>query len=250
MDKEKINKETEKLREEINFQKLDRISKLSNNFSVIILLILFSLFVYGAIKFNNLSKDIKTLETRKQAETIKLQSLQFENTSLENKKSQLEKELMATYGLSIDSILSLSTNDVLEKSLTANAAIKLIINNYKPNPNVTVSYYDKTIDEKRVALELQALGYQFIRKSPSDYMKKNATNSIWFGSNVPIQDVKIVAFALIRAGVPIKGIRPYRSGIENPEYKKNIIEVGASVDLNNKLPLSIDTIKNATEFER
>jgi hypothetical protein len=250
MDKDRINIETEKLRGDINSHKLDRISKWSNNFSAIILVILFSLFVYGSIKFNNLTKDINSLEKIKQVETIKLQSLKFENTSLENKKRQLEEELMTRYGLSIDSIMSLSTNEVLEKSLSANAAIKLIISNYNPNGNVIVSYYDRTIDEKRVALELQALGYQFVKKSSSDYMKKNATNSIWFGSMVPIQDVKIVAFALIRAGVPLKGIRPYPSSKENPGYKRNIIEVGASIDLKDKPLLSVDYIKNAKDFKR
>lgn len=250
MDNEQIKAETEKLRAEIDVQKLDRVSKLSNNISIGILVALFTLFTYGSIRFNSLTKDIKELEQRKQAEKIQIESLEFEKTSLENKKIELEKELMTTYGLSIDSIRTLSTNDLLEKSLSANDAIKLLIRNYKPNGNVTVYYYDRTIDDKRVAVELEALGYQFKIKPASEHMRDNASNAIWFGSGVPIQDVKIVAFALIRAGIPIKGIRPYPSSSTNPAHKRNIIEVGGSIDLNDKQVLSIEAIKNAQEFRR
>jgi len=33
-----------------------------------------------------------------------------------------------------------------------------------------------------------------------------STNAIWFGNDVPIEDVKLVAYTLIRAGVEIKAI--------------------------------------------
>lgn len=81
-------------------------------------------------------------------------------------------------------------------------------------------------------------------------MDMKQTNAIWFGANVPIEDIKIVALSLLRAGIPIKGIRPFRTSASNPGFKMNIIEVGASVDLENKDLLTVDQVKNATEFIR
>lgn len=250
MDEEKLNQEIEKLRESFNAQKINRIARYSNATSLVILVVLFALFTYGAIRFNSLIKDIEILEGKKQVETLKYASLQFENSTLEKKKSQLEKELMITYGLSIDSILSLSTTKVLEISLLANDAIKGMLKYYKPNDKVAIYYYNKTIDEKRVALELSALGYKFMQRPASEYMSKEGTDAIWFGAGISIDDIKIIALALIRAGVPIKGIRPFKSSSANPGFKRNIIEVGASIDLKEKPLLTVEQIKNAKEFIR
>lgn len=250
MNEQKINKEIEQLRYEINIKKIDRISRVSKFVSLLIIPILFVLFTYGAIRLNKLYKEIETIEAKKQVEQLKLKSIKFENQSLEIKKVQLETELMATYGLSIDSITSLSTSKVLEISISANDEIKNIVNTYSPNKNVTIRYYNKTIDEKRIVIELEALGYNFQNRSPSGYMSKKETNAIWFGAGVPIEDTKIVALSLIRAGISIKGIRPFRNSTSNPNYKRNVIEVGASVDLVDKPILTVDYVGKTKGFNR
>jgi len=250
MDEQKVNKEIEHLRNDINIQKLDRISRGSRLVSLIVIPVLFVLFTYGAISLNGLYQEIENIKVIKHVEQLKYETLKFENYVLEEKKYQLETELMSTYGLSIDSITSLSTKEVLEISLSANDAIKSIVRSYSPKNNVTVRYYKKTIDEKRVAVELEALGYKFVERSPSEYMSKKKTNAIWFGSGVQIEDTKIIALSLIRAGIPIKGIRPYRNSLTNPDYKRNIIEVGASTDLEDKPLLTVVNVKNAVGFRR
>lgn len=250
MDEEALNKEIEQLRADLNLHKIDRISKYSRIGGLSILVILFAFFVYGSIRLNKLYKDVDLIESKKQAESLKYKTLLFENNALEAKKQQLEKELMTTYGLSVENVKSISGNQVLEKSISANDAIKALLQQFTPGQNVTVRYYSKTIDEKRVVVELQALGYRYEEKSAAEYMSKRATNAMWFGSGVGINDVKITALALIRAGVPIKGIRPFKNNASNPEYKKNIIEVGASVDLDNKPLLTVQDIMNAKAFTR
>lgn len=250
MDEQKVTKEYDQLKKDVNIAKIDRISKISKFVSLIIIPVLFFLFTYGAIRLNNLYKEIDSLEKKKQTEQLKIETLKFEKQTLEKKKIQLETELMTTYGLSIDSITSLSSSQILEISISANDAIKDIIKKYTPNQNVIVRYYKKTIDEKRIVIELEALGYGFQEKSPSGYMSMKETNAIWFGANVPIEDTKIVALSLLRAGIPIKGIRPFRNSASNPEYKKNIIEIGASVDLENRDVLTVESVKNAKEFNR
>jgi hypothetical protein len=247
---EKEKKQIDYLDNDINIKKINQISKTSNFFSLGILIILFILLTYGIIRFNYLLKEINQLEDTKRSEIIKLEAIKFENKTLEQKKRQLEQELMNTYGLSMDSIKSLSSDKILDRSIAANEAIKLILKNYSPNNNVIISYYNKTIDEKRVAIELSALGYKFAQKQASNHMESKGTNAIWFGSDVPLGDIKIVALALIRAGIPIRGIRPFRNNLTNPSYKNYTIEVGASVDLESKSPLNVKQILSAKVFER
>lgn len=257
MDEHKVTKEYDLLRKEVDIEKIDQVARFSRIISLLIIPVLFILFTYGAIRLNNLYKELNSLEILKQAEQLKIEALKFENSTLEKKKSELEKkkvqlesELMSTYGLSIDSLTSLSSSQILDKSISSNDAIKDLIKTHTPNHDVTIRYYKKTIDEKRIVLELEALGYEFQEKSPSGYMSKRETNAIWFGANVSLNDVKIVALALLRAGIPLKGIRPFRSSVSNPDYKKNIVEVGASADLDIKGVLSVESIKDAKEFNR
>lgn len=242
--------EIDKIKNDVNYQKFYNLSKFSRYASLFITFTLFSVFIYGTLRLNSLYKELSELERLKNAETIKIQSLQFDNRSLETKKEELEKELMTTYGLSIDSIKHLSTTTILEKSLNANKAIKSLLSNFIPNNDITVYYYNKTIDEKRVAVELEALGYTFKVKPASKYMSRKETNAIWFGKGVNINDVKIVALALVRAGIPIKGIRPYEKSILDSNYKKYSIEVGASVDLEIKPLLTVEQIQSSSQFIR
>lgn len=250
MNKKKSNNETDELIKKVNIRAVNKLYRFTNSFSVLMLVVLFILSIYGPIRVNNLTREIKSLEKLKQAEVEKYQSLLSDNKVLEVKKKELEEELMTTYGFTIDSTMSLLKNEGLEKSLSANDAIKFILSRHKPNNNIIIAYYDRTIDEKRVGLELRALGYHFKNKSASEYMSKKKTNAIWFGAEVPIVDIKIVALTLIRAGIPIKGIRPYKNNSTYRNYKKNIIEVGASVDLDTKPQLTVEQVKNAKEFNK
>ena len=250
MDNQKLDKEIEKLRGDIDMARIDRVAKSSRIISIIVLPVVFALFIYGSVRLNTLYKEIRAQEAIKQKNKVENDALQFEIAALEEKKMKLESELMNQYGLSVDSIRTLSSDEILEHAILANDAIKNLVKGYSPGRNVEVQYYNKTIDEKRLVLELEALGYKFLSRPPSQYMSKKQTNALWFGSEVPLKDVKIVALAMIRAGVPLRGIRPYRSSSSNPAYKSNIIEVGASVDLEQKPLLTGDEVKNATDFKR
>jgi hypothetical protein len=250
MNEEQVNIELDKLKQADSYQKFDRIAKFSNLTGVLILILLFILFVYGTIRYNKLGKEIQLLEEKKQNELNKLDSLATEYKALDLKKKDLQKELMNKKGLPSDSIQSASANGLLEKSISADDAIKSIVSNYKPSSNVSIAYYAKTVDEKEVAIELETLGYHFAPKQATVNMGQKATNAIWFGVDVPIDDLKIVALALLRAGVPIKGIRSFKSNARSSNYKRNIIEVGASVDLEALPILTVDQVKNASQFER
>jgi hypothetical protein len=50
------------------------------------------------------------------------------------------------------------------------------------------------------------------------------TNAIWAGDQVPLQDVKLVGLALLRAGVNVVTVRRFHDGTG---HKARLIQVGA-----------------------
>ena len=72
---------------------------------------------------------------------------------------------------------------------------------------------------------------------------------MWFGSPVDVEDVKLVALTLIRAGVQIRAFRPIQDYIVG---KKDLplIQVGADASIVNDPTLTVDAIRAASRFSR
>ncbi|MGB7947259.1 MAG: hypothetical protein WCH75_06225, partial [Candidatus Binatia bacterium] len=86
-------------------------------------------------------------------------------------------------------------------------------------------------------------------RKPAAIVQQIPTNAIWFGSPVDIEDVKLVALTLIRAGVQIRAIRPIQDYLVN---KKDLplIQVGADSSVVNDPPLTVEQIRAASRFTR
>ncbi len=197
-------------------------------------------------KLNELSK------VKEQLSVVNQQVEQKENEfkSLITKKQELEGELMSTFGLPIDSIMQLSNKDIIiNNSIKAHKQIQKLSKSHIPNSNITVRYYVKSIDDEKLLFSLHELGYRYEKRPASSLMENYVSDCIWYGKNVNIEDVKIVALALIRAGIQIRSIRPFEN--PNPNYKANIIDIGASIDVPDDAPaLSINQVLTAKQFNR
>jgi hypothetical protein len=92
--------------------------------------------------------------------------------------------------------------------------------------HITIQYFPKNLDKEVniniVVPSLQEFGFSVQKKEA--IVTWSPTNAIWFGTNVKPDDVKLVAYTLISAGVKIKIINPFRSpkGI-----KASLIQIGA-----------------------
>ena len=113
--------------------------------------------------------------------------------------------------------------------------------------SVVVEYFPKNVDENKVEAALTELG--FTLRKPAAIVQQIPTNAIWFGSPVDIEDVKLVALTLIRAGVQIRAIRPIQDYLVN---KKDLplIQVGADSSVVNDPPLTVEQIQAASRFTR
>lgn len=251
MDAHKVDTEYETLKESLNFEKLEKVAKTSRLISILFIPLLFLLFVYGGYKLNNLRHDISRLEIQKRDSISKSQQIQQDIIELQKQKTIAEADLIRALGYSPAFKEKALNEEAKSTAIAANTAIKTITkSNWNNKKDIEVYYYNKTIDEKKIVVGLEALGYRFKTAPASRYMDKKQTNAIWFGSDVPLNDVKVVALALMRAGIQIKAIRPYKKSIADPEYKSIRIEVGASIDIESQPTLTVDGIVAATEFLR
>jgi hypothetical protein len=101
---------------------------------------------------------------------------------------------------------------------------------------VTVEYYAKAADLNRLSNVLSKLGLQ-VKGVPAK--NPNPSNCIWYGAQVTENDVKVVAFALIRAGVILQGIQA-RDASSPPLT----IQIGHNPFIEDLPPLTPDAISN------
>jgi hypothetical protein len=110
--------------------------------------------------------------------------------------------------------------------------------------DVVVAYYIKAADSAKVTAVLATLGYPYELR---DQVIDTPTNTVWFGDNVRIEDVKALASALIRGGITLRACRRFASG---GGEKANLMEVGAAAANVRNRPLTLKEIEAAKDWPR
>ena len=131
----------------------------------------------------------------------------------------------------------------IDESIKANEYLKIYttLNSIKQK-NVDVQYFPKNVDGTKIISALKEQG--FTLKIGNSQVTEIPTNSIWYGSNVKIEDAKLVALTLIRAGIKIRLISIFL----DKENRKNLIQVGAHPGFESAKPITVDEIVRAHEF--
>jgi hypothetical protein len=110
---------------------------------------------------------------------------------------------------------------------------------------IRVVYKPQGVDTERISKILgKELAYGLDIRNDT-FLQGIPTNAIWFGDEVPIKDVKIVAYTLIRAGVEVKVIRPFR--LSKGGYA-SIIQIGSDGDYQLQKTLTVEKIQSAASF--
>jgi hypothetical protein len=113
---------------------------------------------------------------------------------------------------------------------------RLAKENSERRRNITVRYFPRNVNREKVEAAIRELGFNLIINPSRDF----ETNAIWYGSEVckHIEDVQLVAYTLMRAGVQLKVIETLeRKG------KENEIQVGGKKEANSSRPMTVDDIK-------
>jgi hypothetical protein len=109
---------------------------------------------------------------------------------------------------------------------------------------VTVKYYAKAEEPPTVKSAIEKLGFQQVQIKPS-IVKNVPNNLILYGESVNPEDVKLVAYTLIRAGIEIKAIRPFHS-LKLKKENVSTIQVEAQAELQFSPPLKVEEIRNSS----
>jgi uncharacterized caspase-like protein len=100
-------------------------------------------------------------------------------------------------------------------------------------------------DKKNVLEALAPFGSK-VQLCPSKLEPTPHTNAIWYGSQVPIEDVRLVATQLRQANVKIQSIQPFKDS----NSKQLVIDIGADRTISENQPvLTLDDIRNGV-FKR
>ena len=103
--------------------------------------------------------------------------------------------------------------------------------------DVVIRYYRHDQDGDKV-YSLKELGY-YIHEKEANETAGLGSNVLYYGNDVKIEDIKIVALTLLEKGIPLKSLEPTRF-----DWKSNSIEIGTDPDLVDSGNLSPTQIVN------
>jgi hypothetical protein len=107
---------------------------------------------------------------------------------------------------------------------------------------LVVQYYPKDFDGEVVRQALSAGGFKFKAGKSKNSL---ATNAMWVGDSVSVDNIKFVALTLIRAGVQLRSIRRFKDG---GGEKSNLIEVGADPATTEEPVVTVERIQGLTQL--
>lgn len=113
----------------------------------------------------------------------------------------------------------------------------------------TIEYFPKDVDHDPEVVRriFESLGFNVELKSPN--VEGIPTNAVWFGHDVPISVVKLVALTLVRAGVALQTIKPFVHSDNESEWAR-LIQIGADGDFSESTILTASFINSQTGFKR
>jgi hypothetical protein len=103
---------------------------------------------------------------------------------------------------------------------------------------ITVEYYPKESDPQILATAIEKLGFKCAIGQST--VQNVPTNFIQYDPKLNPEDVKLVAYTLIRAGIEIKAIQPF---VRLKSVKTDTIQIAALEKLQSYPPLTVETIR-------
>jgi hypothetical protein len=196
----------------------------------------------AAFELYQLRQDVAQITERRDA-------LQREVAALDEEIARKRAENQRLGPLALQSLGHVAPQQATEAVVTASVnaidiADRLAATGKERRGALTIQYYardlDRVVNEDVVLPRLRSYGFH-LAPAPASRLADVPTNVVWKGAGVSDDDARLVVAALVAAGVQIKGVRDVRDP-EGP--KRNIIEIGASVELRDAPPLTVDQIAN------
>lgn len=154
------------------------------------------------------------------ADTIKTDTLDFEDNTIKT-----EETIMVSFEATMQ-----QRADSIRSSLSEG----------KRRTDVILRYYPHLPDGE-VVYSLSDLGF-YLHERPTDVNQlEKPTNALFYGDNVPLADIQMVAYELIKRGVKIRQIKMSRF---HDDWKANSIEIGSEPGAEQLSVLQLGDIEN------
>jgi len=163
------------------------------------------------------AEQIKHLQEKVTAEQVRFDDAKQKAELYERLRDSYRIQYLEAKGLDFRNKSSL-----LAESIKADSALKKLLEENTTNSHLTIKYYRKSLDQQKVWLSLKELGYKNIveLESVKVALKNGETNTVAFGRNIHLFDIKVISLILIRAGFKVQ----YLYYLEKAE-KANDIEI-------------------------
>jgi hypothetical protein len=121
----------------------------------------------------------------------------------------------------------------------ANLALEFQTLKRHKSENPVIRYYTKLLDGM-IVYELENYGF-YVHERKTNHLQNFKSNVIHFGDSVTIDEIQVIAYVMISAGLDIKEIAPsrYHAG-----WKYNSVEVGVDTTLLKNPSISYTDLNN------
>lgn len=162
--------------------------------------------------------------------------------SLRMSRDSIRVEVIQAKGYDIE-----KRRDMLSEGLKANDLIPKMLKSHKIDTSLTIKYYRKSLDQQKIWLSLQELGYKKLIEAESTKasLLDDETNTIVVGNDVQVDDIKLIALTLIRAGFKVEHI--YIS--QRNAQQKKIVQIISTSSPNAVIPISLEKIEKAKSVD-
>ena len=226
---------------------LARSSRYAGLVSALGLLLLLGSIAYSYVQLGNVTKQVDA----KRADLTRLEKeLQIVEAELSKKQEALKKITPAALaGLGNKNPNAPVDPSVVSEAVDAKRAAESLADPaHRPRRSmITLQYYEKKLDDEvnmRVVLAaLTDAGFTLQHKPPQ--IADTPTNSIFYGPDVQVTDIKLVALTLMAAGIKIRTIEPLLPHVSRPR----LIQIGANRATRNDPPLTAKQVIDAVSFQ-
>jgi hypothetical protein len=135
-----------------------------------------------------------------------------------------------------------------ENALQADEAIRRLLasptSDAARRSHTVLQIFEKDIDQSKVQNALQTLGFKVTVLTSQ--LSGFPTNAVFFGTGAHLDDVKLVALALMRSGITVQWINRIEDNIA--ASRQAVIQAGAAAEARNATPYTAADVSDAKAF--
>lgn len=212
------------------------------------------LLYYFTTRIVRAQKQVTALQTNVQALKQQSDSLNgildnLKNTAADYKKNvdsvkkfyeHLSYEYVKDFGWDKGDVIS-NNATVIARSKQAHDSIIALLKSETVTVGTNIRYYTKKTDKGRVDITLLKCGLRALYIFNDSYYDSVKTNVIHYSAKVPKANVKLIAYALLRAGLDLKAIEPYPKESEL-NGKADSIEISGNGEYEGKKGMTVEDV--------